>query len=202
MARSQNRFSSTVPYELKDGDFVSYIEALHQLALQKRLEGKPMPLTCSYESPQDSFAKIRSQHQKTMHALHQSAQQHQSAKPSPNTSTSFSAAPSPNIQAAPRPSAFSPRTSVQGAPNLKGAPNLSRTQRPLSSNERQQVQQQLRKLNSLQGASFVFGTVAFLLLVLEDLYFPGNLIFTLVFIFGLVGFIYSTVKSKSLRSQL
>lgn len=202
MSRSHARFSTTVPYELKDGDFVSYIEELHQLALQQRLAGKPLPpsMTGSYESPQDSFAKIRSQHQRTMDALHHSAQQRPQARPStlerPQPSRAAASMNQGLAQGTAAPVGKGPRLS-EGMGKSMGS-----SRPPLSANARREVEQQIRKLHSLQGATTVFGLFTLALLLSGDLYFPGNLIVLAVFIVALGGFIFALVKGKSLRRQL
>ena len=60
MARNHPRFSSTVPYELKDGNFVSYIEELHRLALPQNIgrggirKARYM-LSCTWNAPLNAF---------------------------------------------------------------------------------------------------------------------------------------------------
>ena len=202
MARNQTRFSSTVPYELKDGDFVSYIEELHRQALQQRLANTQKSAasssyarsSASYESPQDSFAKIRSQHQKTMDALHHSAQQRKSARANeftPSTQTNNSASSSIFNQST-RASTSKARTATQA---MSKRP-------PLDAAERPAIEQKIRKLQSLQGATAVFGFFTLTLLLTSDLYFPGNLIVSLVFICAVSGFVFALVKGKNLRNQL
>lgn len=205
MARNHPRFSSTVPYELKDGDFVSYIEELHSLALKKRLATTPQSAAApsagfkstSYESPQDSFAKIRSQHQKTMDALHHSAQQRKSARASAFTPSAQSYQSTPSAQ--------KPKSAHSSIFNqsTRASTSQAKTMRlPIGATKRREIEQQIRKVNSMKGAMSVFSIFTLILLLTADLYFPGNLIVLLAFIFALCGFTYAFVKGKILRSEL
>ena len=207
MARNHPRFSSTVPYELKDGDFVSYIEELHRLALQKHRADKSLPaspsntgfnsISASYESPQESFAKIRSQHQKTMDALHHSGQQRTQNNQRAFTPSAQSYQSTPSAQ---KPK--SARTSIFNQSTRASTSQAKTMRMPIGATKRREIEQQIRKLNSMKGAMSVFSIFTLILLLTADLYFPGNLIVLLAFIFALCGFTYAFVKGKILRSEL
>lgn len=211
MARNHPRFSSTVPYELKDGNFVSYIEELHRLALQKRLATTPQSdaapsagfKSTSYESPQDSFAKIRSQHQKTMDALHHSAQQRKSARASafPSGTQPYQSTASTQTPNHACTSIFNQSTRASTSP-AKAATQAMTMRPPLNATKRRAIEQQIRKLNSMKGAMSVFSIFTLILLLTADLYFPGNLIVLFAFILALCGFTYALVKGKILRSEI
>lgn len=188
MPSLKSRFSSTVPYELKDGDFISYIEELHSLMLEQRKAQSPLPLIA--ESPQDSFEKMRKQHQKTMAAI----KQHATARPQPKVNpTTITTKQNSGIN-----SSSSPRTAQGSSAQVftKAPP------RSLTKEERRKLEQELRKANSLQGATTVFGLFALSVLLAGDLYFPGNLILAIFFVFAMCGFAFAIFRRQSIRKKL
>lgn len=227
MQRGLARFSTTVPYELKDGDFVSYIEELHQIALHKHLGGQSLPesFTGAYDSPQASFAQIRAQHARTMHALHETAQQQAQKRTQPRQQSQAqpsSNAPRPRINnrahanfnnLRPPPQQAAKQSSLQAA--MQGAkqtakqavpratPSFNQTaQAVLNEQERRKLEKKFKELFNLQGAALMFGTFTFTLLWGLDLYFPGNLIVGAVFALAVIGFIYATAQRIRINRML
>lgn len=231
MQRGLARFSTTVPYELKDGDFVSYIEELHQIALHKHLGGQSLPESFSgaYDSPQASFAQIRAQHARTMHALHETAQQQaqkraqprQQSQAQPSSSAlqqrtnnraqaNFNNLRTPTQQASKQ---VAKQAAMQGAKQTaqqtakqavpRATPSFNQTaQAVLNEQERRKLEKKFQELFNLQGAALMFGTFTFTLLWGLDLYFPGNLIVGAVFALAVIGFIYATAQRIRINRML
>ncbi len=187
------------PYEVEDGDYVKFIEKIHQASRQQTESAKQQAFarlnaSNTYETPRQSMERIRAQHERTMQSLQHNTQKAPTSttstinvgtmvsgvyqKPTQSLSDSMSASQRAHAlhskqnrtQAQPRPTSTPNRSSV-----FNRSAQASRT---ATANKPPKIK---NKFTNLRDAMITIAIFLTLLLLFGELNGTANTVITIIF---------------------